>query len=70
MMRHGTCHVRDEVLGVSPGLGRLRDRSRTKGGMNHNSIPPSRPHLKAWEGWSVPVPWHLALKIKGGVGEG
>ena len=36
---------------------------------SHNSIPPSRPHLEAWEGWSVPVPRHLVLRNKRQHGE-
>ena len=37
--------------------------------MSHNSIPPSRPHLKAWEGWSVPVPRGLVPRNKRQHGE-
>ena len=70
MTQRDAWHVCNEMSVVGPGLGGLRDESVTKGGTSHNSIPPSRPHLEAWEGWSVPVPWHLALKIKGGAGEG
>ena len=62
--RRDAGHIHDETSGVSPGLSRCRDGFRTKHGMSHNSIPPSRPHLKAWDGWSVPVPWHLVLRNK------
>ena len=55
---------------VGLGLGGLRDGSRTEGRTSHNSIPPSRPYLEAWEGWSVPIPQRLALKIKGDTEEG
>ena len=37
--------------------------------MSHNSIPPSRPCLKAWEGRSVPVPRRLVLRNKRQRGE-
>ena len=37
--------------------------------MSHNSIPPSRPRLEAWEGWSVPVPRHLVPRNKRWHGE-
>ena len=64
VMQRDMWRICDEMLVVGLGLGGLRDGSRSEGGTSHNSIPPSRPHLEAWEGWSVPVPWHLALKIK------
>ena len=70
MMRHDAWCGHDETSVVGPGLGGLRDGSRTEGWISHNSIPPSRPCLEAWEGWSMPVPQHLASKIKGGTGEG
>ena len=59
-----TGRIRDETSGVGPGLSRRRDGFMTEPGTSHNSIPPSRPHLKAWEGWSVPVPWRLVLRNK------
>ena len=37
--------------------------------MSHNSTPPSRPHLEAWEGWSVPVPRRLVPRNKRQHGE-
>ena len=37
--------------------------------MSHNSIPPSRLHLKAWEGWSMPIPWRLVPRNKRRHGE-
>ena len=64
MMQCDTWRVCDETSGVSPGLSRHRDGFRTKHGMSHNSIPPSRPHLEAWEGWSVPVPRRLVPRNK------
>ena len=70
MMRHDAWCICDETSVVSLGLGGLRDGSGTEGRTSHNSILPSRTHLEAWEGWSMPVPQHLALKIKGGMGEG
>ena len=70
MTQHNAWRICNETLVVSLGLGGLRDGSGSEGGMSHNSIPPSRPHLKAWEGWSVPVPWRLASEIKGSAGEG
>ena len=36
MRRGGVC---DETLGISPGQGRLRDGTRTKGGTSHNNHP-------------------------------
>ena len=69
VMQRNMWHIHNETSVVSPGLGGLRDRSGPKGSMSHNSSPPSRPCLKAWEGWSMPVPWHLASKIKGDMGE-
>ena len=42
----------------------------TKPGMSHNSIPPSRPRLKAWEGWSMPVPQCLVPRNKRRCGGG
>ena len=36
---------------------------------SHNSIPPSRPRLEAWEGWSMPVPQHLVPRNKRWHGE-
>ena len=47
------------MSGAGPGLSGHRDRFGTKPGTSHNSIPPSRPRLEAWEGWSMPIPWHL-----------
>ena len=70
MMRCDAGHVRNETSGVSPGLSGHRDGFGTKHGTSHNSIPPSRPHLKAWEGWSVPVPWRLVLRNKRRCGGG
>ena len=55
---------------VGLGLRGLRDGSGTESRSSHNSIPPSGPCLKAWEGWSVPVPQHLGSEIKGGMEEG
>ena len=69
VMQRDAARVHDETLGIGLGLGRLRDGSGTKGGMSHNSIPPSRPHLEAWEGWSMPVLWCFTLEIKGGMVE-
>ena len=69
-MRCDVGRAHDETLGIGPGLGRHRDGFRTEGGMSHNSITPSRPHLKVWEGWSMPIPWHLAPKITGNMEEG
>ena len=63
-------HVRDETSGIGLGLSRHRDRLRTEHGTSHNSIPHSRPCLKAWEDWSVPVPRHLGPRIKGNMDEG
>ena len=62
--RCNTGCVGNETSGVSPGLSGRRDRFGTEPGMSHNSIPPSRPRLKAWEGWSMPVHWHLVLRNK------
>ena len=70
MMWHDVWCICDETSVVGLGLGGLRDRSRTERRTSHNSIPPSRLHLEAWEGWSIPIPRHLALEIKSGVGEG
>ena len=39
MMQHDTWHIRDKTSVVSPGLGGLRDGSRTEGGMSHNTLP-------------------------------
>ena len=65
MMKHwGLGHVRNEMSGVGLGLSGHRDGFGTEHGMSHNSIPPSRPRLKAWEGWSVPVPQHLVPRNK------
>ena len=64
MMRRDAERICDETSGVSPGLSGRRDGFGTKHGTSHNSIPPSRPCLKAWEGWSVPVPWRLVLRNK------
>ena len=61
--------VHDETLGIGPGLSGCRDGFGTKHGMSHNSIPPSRPCLEAWEGWSVPVPRHLVPRNKRRCGE-
>ena len=52
------------MSGVSPGLSRHRDGFRTKHGTSHNSIPPSRQRLEAWEGWSVPIPQCLVPRNK------
>ena len=38
MMRHDAWHVRNEMSVVSLGLGGLRARSGTKGGMSHNML--------------------------------
>ena len=65
MTRHDAGRICDETSGVSLGLSGRRDGFGTKHGMSHNSIPPSRPRLEAWEGWSVPVPQHLVLRNKG-----
>ena len=70
VMRHDVWHICDETSVVGPGLGGLRDGSGTEGGMSHNSIPPSRPCLEAWEGWSMPIPWRLASEIQGDAEEG
>ena len=59
VMRHDTGRVGDETSGAGLGLSGRRDGFGTKPGTSHNSIPPSRPHLEAWEGWSMPVPRHL-----------
>ena len=59
VMRCNAGCVGDEMSGAGPGLSRRRDGFRTEPGTSHNSIPPSRLCLEAWEGWSVPVPWHL-----------
>ena len=64
MTRRNVGRIGDEMLGVGPGLSGRRDRFGTEPGTSHNSIPPSRPRLKAWEGWSVPVPRHLVLGNK------
>ena len=58
--------VCDETSGIGLGLSRHweSDGFRTECGTSHNSIPPSRPRLKAWEGWSVPVPWRLVPRNK------
>ena len=37
MMRCDACRICNETLGVSLGLGRLRDGSGTEGGMSHNN---------------------------------
>ena len=47
----------------------MQGRGQDQRGTSHNSIPPSRLHLKAWEGWSVPVPRHLVLRNKRQHGE-
>ena len=70
VMRHDAGCVCDEMSGVGLGLSGRRDRFGTKPGMSHNSIPPSRPHLEAWEGWSMPIPQHLVREIKGSTEEG
>ena len=64
MMQHDTGRVCNEMLRVGPGLSGRRDGFGTEHGMSHNSIPPSRPHLEAWEGWSVPVPQRLVPRNK------
>ena len=63
-MRCDAGHIHVETSGVSPGLSRRRDRFGTEHGTSHNSIPPSRLHLEAWEGWSVPVPRCLVPRNK------
>ena len=63
-MRRNAGHVGNETSGVSTGMSGCRDGFRTEPGTSHNSIPPSRPHLEAWEGWSVPVPQRLVLGNK------
>ena len=57
-------HIHNETSGVSPGLSGHRDRFGTEHGTSHNSIPPSRLHLEAWEGWSVPIPRRLVPRNK------
>ena len=69
VMQCNTGCVCDEMSGIGPGLGRLRDRSGTEDGTSHNSIPPSRLCLEAWEGWSMPILQHFASEIKGGMVE-
>ena len=64
MTRRDAGRVRNEMSGIGPGSSGRRDGVRTGRGTSHNSIPPSRPHLEAWEGWSVPVPRHLVLRNK------
>ena len=64
-MRRDAERVRNETSGISPGPSRHRDGVGTGHGTSHNSIPPSRPCLEAWEGWSMPVPQHLVLRNKG-----
>ena len=56
--------VGNETSGVGPGLSGRKDGFGTEPGMSHNSIPPSRLCLEAWEGWSVPIPQHLVLGNK------
>ena len=56
--------VHDETSGIGLGLSGHRDGFRIGHGMSHNSFPPSRLCLEAWEGWSVPVPWRLVPGIK------
>ena len=51
--------ISNETSGVGLGLIGHRDGFGTEPGMSHNSIPPSRLCLKAWAGWSMPVPRHL-----------
>ena len=69
-MRHEEGRVHDEKLGVGLGLSGHRDRFGTEHGMSHNSIPPSRPCLEGWEGWSVPVPQCLVPRNKRQCGGG
>ena len=38
VMRHAVWHVCDEMSVVSPGLGGLRDRSRTEGRTSYNTV--------------------------------
>ena len=54
---------------VGPGPSGCRDGVGTGCGTSHNSIPPSRPRLEAWEGWSVPVPRRLVPRNKRRRGE-
>ena len=68
-MRRDAERVRNETSGISPGLSGHRDRVGTVRGMSHNSIPPSRPRLEAWEGWSVPIPQRLVPRNKKRRGE-
>ena len=70
MMRCDGGRVHNETSGVGPGLSGCRDRFGTEHGTSHNSIPPSRPHLEAWEGWSMPIPWHLVPRNKRQCGGG
>ena len=56
--------VCDEMSGIGPGLSGHRDGFGTRRGTSHNSIPPSRLRLEAWEGWSVSVPRQLVPRHK------
>ena len=47
----------------------MQGQGRDRRGTSHNSIPPSRPRLEAWEGWSVPVPQRLVPRNKRRHGE-
>ena len=64
MMQHDAGRVCDETSGIGLGLSGHRDGFGTGHGTSHNSIPPSRPCLEAWEGWSMPVPQHLVPRNK------
>ena len=70
MMQCNVGCVCDETSGVGLGLSGRRDGFGTEHGTSHNSIPPSRLHLEAWEGWSMPVPQHLVLRNKRRCGGG
>ena len=59
MKRRGSVRGR---AGAGTGLGPGMETS-------HNSIPPSRLCLEAWEGWSVPVPRRLVPRNKRRHGE-
>ena len=64
MMRDNAERIRNEMSGIGPGPSGRRDGVGTGHGTSHNSIPPSRPRLEAWEGWSVPVPRRLVPRNK------
>ena len=64
-MHHVTRRNWAETPGGRTRLGAARGRVRARGGSSHNSIPPSRPRLEAWDRLVRARPWRLGLGKKG-----